>query len=123
MMTVCAADSDITIQSSGGVLFRLHQANLKISLGSCEFVTTDNEVVRLPESSAVFDLLFQFCYPERHPDLDTVKFDILAELAEAAEKYKVFSAIDICRVAMRCVLGCSEVGFLTNDISLETSFR
>jgi hypothetical protein len=123
MMIVCAADSDITIQSSDGVLFRLHQVNLKISLGSCEFVTTENEVVRLPESSAVFNLLFQFCYPERHPDLDNLEFDILAELAEAAEKYKVFSAIDICRVAIRCVLGYSGVSFLTNDISLETNFR
>ena len=61
-------------------------------------------VIQLPEKSATLDLLFQFCYPERHPDLNDVAFDILAELAEAAEKYKVFSAISICTIAMRCVL-------------------
>jgi hypothetical protein len=97
-MVVCAADSDITIQSSDGVLFRLHKANLKISSGSWNVEMPDYQ---LSETSAVLDLLFQFCYPERQPDLDSIDFDNLTKLAEAAEKYKVFSAMNICKIAMR----------------------
>jgi hypothetical protein len=105
LILVCFDDSDITIQSSDGVVFRLHQANLKISMGSWEFAEAKrDEVVQLPEKSVILDLLFQFCYPERHPELNDLAFDILAELAEAVEKYKVFSAIDICRIGMKCVL-------------------
>jgi hypothetical protein len=78
---------------------------MKINMGSWEFTETKSDVViQLPEKSVILDLLFQFCYPERHPELYDLKFDVLAELAEAAEKYKVFSAISICKIVMRCVL-------------------
>ena len=66
--------------------------------------TKSNEVVQLPEKSVILDLLFQFCYPERHPELKGLAFDVLAELAEAAEKYKVFSAISICKIFMKYVM-------------------
>ena len=67
-------------------------------------MTIQGETVQLPESSATLDLLFQFCYPERHPDLEGVEFDILADLAEATEKYKLYSAINVCKIRMRCEL-------------------
>ena len=78
---------------------------MKINMGSwdSEFTQAKSDVViQLPEKSTILDLLFQFCYPERHPELNDLAFDILAELAEAAEKYKVFSAVGICRIAMKC---------------------
>jgi hypothetical protein len=99
-MIVCAPDSDITIQSSDGVLFQLHQVNLKISSGSWKVSMPDYQ---LPETSAVLDLLFQFCYPERRPDLEMLEFDILVKLASAVETYRVFSAIDVCKVTMKYV--------------------
>ena len=78
---------------------------MKINMGSWEFTETKSDVViQLPEKSVILDLLFQFCYPERHPELDDLEFDVLAELAEAAEKYRVFSAISICKIAMRCTI-------------------
>jgi hypothetical protein len=80
---------------------------MKINMGSWEFTQAGSDhdaVIQLPEKSAILDLLFQFCYPERHPELNDLAFDILAELAEAAEKYKVFSAISICRIVMKCVV-------------------
>ena len=58
-------------------------------------------VVQLPESSATLELLFRFCYPERHSDLGEVDFNILAELAEATEKYKLYAAINVCKIRMR----------------------
>ena len=74
-------------------------------MGSWEFTQGKSDaLVQLPEKYVILDLLFQFCYPERHPELNDLDFDILAELAEAAEKYKVFSAISICKIAMKCVV-------------------
>ena len=80
---------------------------MKINMGSWEITLAEsdhNAVIQLPEKSVILDLLFQFCYPERHPELNDLAFDILAELAEAAEKYKVFSAMNICRIVMKCVV-------------------
>jgi hypothetical protein len=74
-----------------------------ISCGSWDFGGQGDEVVQLPESSATLDLLFRFCYPQRHPDLEKLDFDILAALSEATEKYQMFSAINVCKYYMRCV--------------------
>ena len=47
------------------------------------------------------ELLFRFCYPDYRPDMEALEFGALALLAEAAEKYQVFSAMGICRICMR----------------------
>jgi len=49
----------------------------------------------------VLDLLLQYMHRQRQPDLTDVEFPILADLAEAAEKYEVYSAMTICNVHMR----------------------
>ena len=78
---------------------------MKINMGSWELYQAESDaVIHFPEKSVILDLLFQFCYPMRHPELNDLKFGILADLAEAAEKYKVFSAISICKIAMKCVV-------------------
>ncbi|EPS96237.1 hypothetical protein FOMPIDRAFT_1032530 [Fomitopsis schrenkii] len=61
----------------------------------------DNEVVLLTEKASTLDLLFQYMYRERQPDLSKVDPDEIAELAEASEKYMVFSAMEICKVYMK----------------------
>jgi hypothetical protein len=102
-VAVCATDSDITFKSCDGVLFKIHTVNIQThtkGFAPPEFPTLD-EIVSLPENSSTLELLFQFMYPERHPDLEFVSFDILEPLAEAAEKYEVFSAMNICKIRMR----------------------
>ena len=47
------------------------------------------------------ELLFQFCYPNHRPDVEELEFDDLALLAEAAEKYQVIPAMNICKIIMR----------------------
>jgi hypothetical protein len=47
------------------------------------------------------ELLFQFCYPDHRPDVEALEFDALALLAEAAEKYQVFPAMNVCKIYMR----------------------
>lgn len=83
----------------------IHDANIQAHIGGFavpEFQTQDDsEPVSLPEDSTILELLFQFIYPDRHPDLESTTFDVLKKLAEAAEKYKVFSAMNVCKIRMK----------------------
>lgn len=47
------------------------------------------------------ELLFRFMYPQRQPDLESIEFETLKDLAAAADKYEVYSAIQTCKMAMR----------------------
>ncbi|KXN84278.1 hypothetical protein AN958_12784 [Leucoagaricus sp. SymC.cos] len=58
-------------------------------------------MVDLPETSTILRTLFEFVGPRKHPKLLNEKFDFLAEVARAAEKYKIFSAMNICAERMR----------------------
>lgn len=107
--TVCADDSDITLQSSDGILFKVHRKNLEVH--SEGFAAADSisgtgpesksEIVLLSETSTTLDLLLQYMYRQPQPDLQQVDFDTLAGVAEAAEKYQVYAAISICRIFMK----------------------
>ncbi|KAJ7146998.1 hypothetical protein C8R44DRAFT_691372 [Mycena epipterygia] len=103
----CGPDADLTIASSDGVLFKVHRKNLE--LHSDIFADAANMtqpehgdgIVHLLEHSDVLDLLFQYMYRQRQPDLRNVEFDICARLAEAAEKYLVYSAAPATKSRMR----------------------
>ncbi|KAF7358860.1 hypothetical protein MSAN_01226100 [Mycena sanguinolenta] len=96
-----SSDADVTVRSSDGVLFKLHRMNLK--LHSDIFANADNttrpengdEVVYLDEASDVLDLLFQFMYRQPQPNLQVVEASLFFRLAEAAEKYLVYSAMPV----------------------------
>ena len=110
MSVVCAADSDITLQSSDGILFKVHRKNLEVhseGFAGADAIATGmslgDEVVPLSESSAVLDLLLRHMYRGPQPDLRKIDFKLLAALAEAAEKYQVFGASNICQMHMRYV--------------------
>ncbi|KAJ7844180.1 hypothetical protein B0H13DRAFT_1731405 [Mycena leptocephala] len=103
----CATDADMTVSSSDGVLFRVHRKNLGVHsdvFADAEDTTRPqdgDEVVYLTESSTVLDLLFQFMYRQPQPDLDALDFKTFASLAEAAEKYVVYSALTLCQKKMK----------------------
>lgn len=76
----------------------MHRKNLETHAAGfppAEFAAND-EVVELTEDSTTLDLLFQFIYPRRPPDLNTIDFEVLYSLAEAAEKYELHFAMDLC---------------------------
>lgn len=103
MISVNAADSDITFESCDHVLFKVHRTNLEChSEGFSPPPGTSlfDEIVPLPESSEVLDLLFQYMYPQRQPDLTAIPFNIIAGLAEAVEKYQVYAAMGVCSTKM-----------------------
>ncbi|KAG5644450.1 hypothetical protein DXG03_008349 [Asterophora parasitica] len=102
-----AVDSEITFKSSDGRLFKLHKKHLEVGAGGfppSEFSQEPDEVVPLPESSETLEVLFQYLYPARHPLLlkleDAISFGVLASVAEAAEKYQVYMAMDVYMKAM-----------------------
>lgn len=105
--SVCATDSDVTFISSDGTLFKVHQRNLAVTSEGFsppdETSSAAKDVIPLSETAKVLELLFQFMYPQRQPDLTDVPFDLISALAEAAEKYQVFSAMGQCSTMMRCV--------------------
>ena len=95
--------SDVTFRSCDGVLFHVDKRYLEIS--STDFpLVPDNAcsttVIPLDEAASTLDLLFQFCLPGLHPDLQCMAFSAFIAIAEAAEKYRVFSAMNICRIRM-----------------------
>ena len=66
-------------------------------------LATNDEIVQLTETSSTLELLFQYMYRQPQPDITELPFEQLSKLAEAAEKYRVFSAMEICRVMMKYV--------------------
>jgi len=102
-------DSDITLQSSDGVLFKVDSKNLaaysEAFPASDLTITANGEVVALQETSDVLHLLLQYMHRRRQPDLTNVPFELLSGLAEAAEKYEVYSAMEVCRIHMKAAIG------------------
>lgn len=63
-----------------------------------------NEIVDLTETASTLELLFQYMYRQPQPDLTKVQFKDLAAVAEAAEKYCVFAAMEVCKIHMKYVV-------------------
>ena len=100
---VNAADADISILSSDGVLFRIHSINLKANSTAfpTEITSNPNDPATFSEPSNILELLFAFLYPSPpHPTLTDLSFDVLQPLAYAAHKYGIASAISLCNVMM-----------------------
>ncbi|KAF4616878.1 hypothetical protein D9613_008924 [Agrocybe pediades] len=96
-------DPDVTFRSVDGQLFHLQRKYLEANTGAFpgrEF-DTRGETTDLTESADILDLLFQFVYPKRDPDIDNLNFETLLGLAEAAEKYEVFHAMTITRMQLK----------------------
>ncbi|KDR68754.1 hypothetical protein GALMADRAFT_215610 [Galerina marginata CBS 339.88] len=102
-----AGDADVIIQSSDGVQFHLHRRYLEAYTGAFPGLdapfTSDTlaDVTCLTESAEILEILFEFVYPRRHPNLEDLEFKTLALLAEAVEKYEVFSAMTICELRLK----------------------
>ncbi|KAI0052363.1 hypothetical protein FA95DRAFT_1389633 [Auriscalpium vulgare] len=101
-----SANSDVMIRSSDDVVFKLIRRDLAAysEIFPGEDVDTHNEVVLLTEDAETLELLFQYTCRQPLPILDDVPFEKVAKLAEAAEKYRVFSAMAICQIRMKAAV-------------------
>lgn len=115
----------MTFKSCDNVLFKVHHNNIMThSEGFAPpdgTLLSEGEIVPLPESADVLELLFQYIYPRRTPDLKKVRLNVLVGLAEAVEKYQVYSAMDICHICMECVKFLTKVWETTHSCLSETS--
>ena len=62
-----------------------------------------SETIPLPEDAVALELLFRIIYREERVRLDSLPFENIAALSEAAEKYDAYAAIMLCRIAMEYV--------------------
>ncbi|KAJ7099257.1 hypothetical protein B0H15DRAFT_541327 [Mycena belliarum] len=111
----CSSNADITIVSSDGVYFKVYRKNLEVhsdifSDADAATLPDDGALVPLSEPAAVLELLFQYMRRQLPPDLQDVDFATCAALAEAAEKYWVYSALSACREKMKCALSHIALG-------------
>ncbi|KAJ3508787.1 hypothetical protein NLJ89_g5559 [Agrocybe chaxingu] len=104
-------NADVTFTSSDGVLFKIHRRHLEPTTGGfpvADAMVVGPEPVALPEPADVLEALFQFIQPPteatnfRQPSVHNMQEDIFFAVAEAAEKYLVYGAMNICVTFMRC---------------------
>lgn len=99
-----ATQSTIPFVSRDNMTFHIERAKLE---RAAEFAppssvhSSPTEPVRLDDDSVTLELLFRFVYCEVYINLDAESFLVVAELAEAAEKYMVYSAMTVCRLYMK----------------------
>ena len=96
------AAADLIIRSSDGVLFHIYRTHLQSTTGGfppSEIPTLD-EIVELPEPASVLEILIQFVHPARQPSVVSLELNSFFALAEAAEKYEVYGAMNTCRTRM-----------------------
>jgi len=103
-----ASDADVIIESADGVQFHLHRKYLEAYTGAFPGPAVaglgciiQQDIARLTESEKSLQIVFQFVYPKRHPDLAGIDFDTLSGVAEAVEKYEVFAAMVICEIRLK----------------------
>ncbi|TRM57334.1 hypothetical protein BD626DRAFT_465226 [Schizophyllum amplum] len=94
----------IVFRSSDDVLFNIHRRNLQsVTSGPFaeDFEAPACDVVELTEDEETLKILFTFVYPGRYPLLYDLPFETFAQVAEAAEKYKVAPAMGMCQLNIR----------------------
>ncbi|KAF7293101.1 hypothetical protein MIND_01209500 [Mycena indigotica] len=98
--------SDLAFCSSDGMLLKVHSKNLEVHsdvFANMFEAATDKpgETIALSEPAAVLEVLFQYMYLQPQPNLDAMRFPVCAAVAEAAEKYLVYSAMPALHAHMR----------------------
>ncbi|KAG6889529.1 hypothetical protein C0995_000411 [Termitomyces sp. Mi166 len=102
----CSLEADLILVSSDGVKFAAHAQNLeRYSEGfppaTFNPVEADLQVVHLEEESSTVRLLLQYMHLKPQPDIEKISFTELEELANAVEKYLIFSAMMVCKLCMK----------------------
>jgi len=104
------------IRSADGFIFQLHSVVLGVATSAFPGLDKEGEMVQLTEPADVLEILFAFLYPKAHPDLYGECFEMLMAVAEAAGKYEVHSAEDVCNERLLYVFLDSSSPLLVNHI-------
>ena len=108
MIADCPLTTDVILRSSDGVEYGAHSTNLEIYSGgfppaTSTKTTEPGEIIQMSETSAVLKPLLHYMHNDRQPDSSKITFSVLYPLAEAVEKYMVFSAMEVCKIRMQYV--------------------
>ncbi|KIM42586.1 hypothetical protein M413DRAFT_444292 [Hebeloma cylindrosporum] len=104
------ASADLTFRSSDNILFKIHAKYLgatSAGLAPPPSTLMDRTHIELEEPSTVLEILFQFVHPppesKRYlqPDIRSLEQDLFFAVAEAAEKYIVYGAMNLFMTRMR----------------------
>ncbi|KAJ7207893.1 hypothetical protein GGX14DRAFT_312511, partial [Mycena pura] len=95
-----------------GILYAAHSKNLDMytegfpppEIAAGAHIGDEREDLQLTESATVLAVLLQFVHKQRQPPSSLWDFDPLAGVAEAAEKYQVYSVMQVCYIRMDCRL-------------------
>lgn len=99
-------NTGVTFRSSDGILFFVHRSNLEAHTeffpgpDLADIIINPDEETVLTEPSEVLAIIFDFVYPRKQPDMDKTDFKIVLQVAEAVEKYQVFSAMKVCEMRL-----------------------
>ncbi|PFH48568.1 hypothetical protein AMATHDRAFT_149601, partial [Amanita thiersii Skay4041] len=103
----CDLPVDVILKSSDNKVFGGHTANLdKFSCGfppaslATSSPASTADPVCLTESGAVLELLLKCLHNQRQQDLSRCSNMVVIALAEAVQKYMVYTAMEICRLNM-----------------------
>ena len=101
----CKLTVDILLKSSDGELFGAHQRNLEMFTEGFPIAGSAvvSDPVSLEETAEVLRLMLRYTHNTRLRSLDGITFSLLASLAEAAEKYMIYSAVEFCKIQMTSV--------------------
>ncbi|KAF9474458.1 hypothetical protein BDN70DRAFT_866216 [Pholiota conissans] len=150
--TFRSTEDAVTFISSNNVGFKIRRMSLNIytSVGFAQpsnsedlSVSAESEPVHLLEHSDILEILFQFIEPPsesrnfRQPNVVGLESTVFFGVAEAAEKYVVYGAINVCVTRMRQIIdeyplevlnhcakhGYPELGDLAAEASLSIPLR
>ncbi|TFK70765.1 hypothetical protein BDN72DRAFT_896213 [Pluteus cervinus] len=116
----CGLPIDVVIKTSDAQYFGTHLQNLEshadgfppASLGKRKRVNH----MDIEEDSEVTSLMLHLMHKQPQPDLRQTPISILVRLAEAAEKYLIYSAMNICRVVLNTRTSEAPLGILAYAI-------
>lgn len=100
----CAPDADLVLLSSDDTMYRVHSGNIRTFSSGFphpSLVSGPGDPVQLAESSHVLTILLQFMRNQRPPDLDSLPFNLLLEVADAIERYRVHQSTTLFQHRMR----------------------
>lgn len=115
----CRCGTDVSLKSSDGRVYGFHIDTLK-EYGRFKIPVRPPgprskkppAAIEMAETSDVLVILLNFMHLKKQMDLKNLDFNILLPFARAAEKYKVYPALNICSILLRYV-SCDNASYFT----------
>lgn len=104
----CHLRVDVVLEANDGSLYGAHASNVEAFSASLLPLDPDPSLltvslVKLTEDAEVVSLLCRFAHHRHQPDISSLPWETFCRLSTAVEKYKVYSAIGVCKLKMEYV--------------------